>query len=89
MDAYLTKEGCICVTKGSLREFIIQEFHGEGITRHFGQDKTYSLDIDRFYWPGMKRNVNTIMNKCRICHLNNGNRTNVDLYTPLPILQRP
>ena len=36
-----------------MREFIIHELHGGGLAGHFGQDKTYSLVVDRFYWPGM------------------------------------
>jgi hypothetical protein len=53
LDGYLIKGGCICIPKGSMREFIIHELHGGGLAGHFGQDKTYSLVVDRFYWPGM------------------------------------
>jgi hypothetical protein len=89
LDEYLIKGGCICIPKGSMREFIIHELHGGGLAGHFGQDKTYSLVANRFYWPGMRKDVNTIVNRCRICQLNKGNKTNAGLYTPLPIPHQP
>ena len=89
IDGYLLKGGRICVPKGSLREFIIQELHGGGMAGHFGQDKTYFLVADRFYWPNMRRDINTIVSRCRICQMNKGGKHNTGLYTPLPIPQRP
>lgn len=88
-EGYLTKKGCICIPQGSLQEFIIEELHEGGIAGYFGQHKTYSLVADRFHLPGMKKYVNKIVNRCRVCQLNKGSKTNASLYTPLHIPHVP
>nr|GEY26208.1 reverse transcriptase domain-containing protein [Tanacetum cinerariifolium] len=35
--------------------------HAEGLTGHFGHDKTLALLRDQFYWPRMKRNVHRVI----------------------------
>lgn len=37
-DSFLTKKTQICIPTGSMREFVIQELHGDGIAGHFGFD---------------------------------------------------
>ena len=86
---YLTKNGRICVPGGSIRDFIIMELHGGGLAGHFGFDKTYLLVADRFFLPHMRRDVHTIISRCRICQVNKGTKQNTGLYTPLPIPHHP
>ncbi|KAH7543753.1 hypothetical protein JRO89_XS15G0011100 [Xanthoceras sorbifolium] len=66
-DGFLTKNGQICVPKGSMREFILLELHGGGLAGHFRFDKTYLLVADRFYWPHKRRDFYTIVARCRVC----------------------
>ncbi|KAL5747353.1 hypothetical protein ACOSP7_024351 [Xanthoceras sorbifolium] len=72
-----------------MREFIITELHGGELIGHFGMDKTLSLVANRFYWPHMRRNVHTIVARCRICQVNKRVKQNTGLYTPLPVPYRP
>ena len=88
-NGYLTKEGCVCIPAGSMRQFIIQELHGGGLAGYFGNDKTLSLVSDHFFWPKMRRDVNNVINHCRICQTNKGVKQNSGLYTHLPIPHKP
>jgi hypothetical protein len=65
------------------------ELHGGGLAGHFGFDKTYLLVADRFFLPHMRRDVHTIISRCRICQVNKGTKQNTGLYTPLPIPHHP
>jgi len=92
---YVSHEGFLfykswqCVPRGSFREFLITELHGEGLAGHFGHDKTFDIVVDRFYWPRMQRGVHTVVDRCRVCQLNKGTKQPARLYTPLPIPDRP
>ncbi|KAL5751049.1 hypothetical protein ACOSP7_025652 [Xanthoceras sorbifolium] len=88
-DGYLIKQSRICIPKGSMREFIIQELHGGGLAGHFGYDKTMALVADRFYWPRLRHDVHTIVDRCRVCQLNKGTKQHAGLYSPLPIPHKP
>jgi hypothetical protein len=54
-----------------------------------GQDKTFQLVIEQFYWPSMRREVDKLVKSCRICQVSKGSATNVELYLPFPILEQP
>ncbi|KAI9181773.1 hypothetical protein LWI28_018434 [Acer negundo] len=88
-DGFLTKNGRICVPMGSLRDFIILELHRGGLAGHFGFDKTYSPVADIFFLPHLRRDVHTIVARCRTCQVNKGTKQNTGLYTPLPIPHQP
>lgn len=53
-DGHLVFGTHLCVPQGSLREFIISELHAGGLSRHFGNDKTYAIVVDRFFWPRLR-----------------------------------
>jgi hypothetical protein len=42
-EGYLFKMGKICIPSGSLRELLVREAHGGGLSDHFGEKKTYEL----------------------------------------------
>jgi len=85
-DGFLFYNSHLCVPCGSFREFLITKLHGAG---HFDYDKTFAIVADRFYWPQMRRDVHTVVDRCRICQLNKGTKQPVGLYTPLPIPSKP
>ena len=85
-DGYLFRGNCLCIPNTSLRVLIIQELHNQG---HFGRDKTAWLIRQRFYWPGLDRDVKTFVKRCRLCQESKGSDTNQGLYTPLPIPDEP
>lgn len=51
------------------RDAIIRENHASTIGGHKGVSKTYHRMKERYYWPGMKTNVQAFVNKCRKCQL--------------------
>jgi hypothetical protein len=40
-ESYLFKIGRICIPSGSLREMLLREAHGGGLSGHFGVKKSY------------------------------------------------
>jgi len=79
----------LCLPDSSMREFVVSELHAGGLAGHFGRDKTISLVEDRFHWPGLRKQVSTIIARCRTCQLSKGNRSNAGLYSPLPVPSVP
>lgn len=65
-EGFMFHENKMCVPNCSLRDLLVKESHGGGLTRHFGVAKTLVLLKDHFYWPHMKRDVERICGRCVI-----------------------
>ncbi|GKA17092.1 RNA-directed DNA polymerase [Tanacetum coccineum] len=65
------------------------EGHASGLAGHFGRDKTLALLHKLFYWPKMERDVNRLLERCRICHIAKTQSSNAGLYTPLSVPVAP
>ena len=56
---YMLQEGLLfnnrklCIPKCSMRENLIQHKHSGGQSGHFGQDKTFALVSNLYFWPKM------------------------------------
>lgn len=85
-DGFLFKGNRLCIPTSSLRLKIISEVHNES---HMGRDKTLQLVMDSYYWPTIRREVTKFVEGCRVCQLFKGVATNVGLYMPLPVPDRP
>ena len=46
---------------------ILPLLHESPCTGHFGIEKTYQRAQERFFWPGMKRDVNSWVQRCDKC----------------------
>jgi hypothetical protein len=88
-DGYLFKDNKLCIPRTSMRDFLLWELHAGGLAEHFDRDKTIEEVKRQFYWLGFKRDVAKIIGHCRQCQLAKHRKQNVDLYTPLPVPDRP
>nr|GEV81069.1 hypothetical protein [Tanacetum cinerariifolium] len=79
----------LCIPLCSLREAIILEGHACGLAGYFGRDKSVALLREQFYWPMMERDVNRLLERCRICHIAKTHSSNAYLYTPLSVPVAP
>jgi len=56
---------------------------------HFGEDKTYLMAKEHYYWPHMLKNTQDILKRCSICEMAKSHSLAQGLYTPLPAPQGP
>jgi hypothetical protein len=74
VDGYLFYNNRLFLPRTFIREFVIIELHAGGIAGHLGRDKTIHLVEDQFYWLGLRRDVNTVVQHYRICQLAKGTK---------------
>ena len=85
-DGYLFKGLLLCIPKCSLRHKILREVHNQG---HFGREKTLQLQQQQFYWSGMLKDVERLVQRCMIYQQSKGIATNGGLYLPFPVPNKP
>lgn len=51
------------------RARILAQYHTSELAGHLGVGKTYQRVVDRFYWRGMFRDVQTFVRQCQSCQL--------------------
>ncbi|CAL1408143.1 unnamed protein product [Linum trigynum] len=88
-EGYLFRGNQLCIPRTSLRELILREAHGGGLMAHFGVAKTLSCLQEHFYWPHMKRDVESLCARCVECKQAKSKVQSSGLYTPLPIPSLP
>ncbi|GKB92100.1 putative reverse transcriptase domain-containing protein [Tanacetum coccineum] len=70
--------------KGEVRTLIMDEAHKSKYSVHPGADKMYYDLSDRYWWPGMKKDIAEYVSKCLTCL-----KVNVEHQRPSGLLQQP
>ena len=72
-----------------MRENLIQKKKNGSMSENFGLNKILDL-VERFYYlPKMERDVRRYVEKCGICQKVKDTSSNVGLFQPLVIPNRP
>lgn len=73
-----------------LRGPVITWAHASLVSCHPGSRRTLSRVRERFWWPGMRDDVNEYVSACPVCEQNKSrNAPSAGLLRPLPVPQRP
>ena len=85
-NGFLFKDNRLCIFQDSLRGSIVREAHGRGLVGHFGREKTLALIQENLFWPKLTQDVWYIINRFLVYHKAKSHGQNMNLYTPLLIL---
>ena len=64
----------------------IKEVHSGSIGGHFQLTKTYDLIRDKYYWPGMKKDIQNYINQCEYCQHYKPKNSNALRTTMTPLV---
>ena len=67
-DGFLFRIDKLCIPQSSIRLLLTKESHEGGLMGHFGVTKTLAVLQEHFYWPKMKRDMESVVAKCIVCH---------------------
>jgi hypothetical protein len=88
-EELLWYEGRIVVPEDKgIRLHLLEQHHDTPIAGHHGQARTLELISRRYYWPGMKAQVNRYVESCEVCQRSKGHKHQVPLKS-LPIPEQP
>jgi len=90
-NGLLKHRDCLVVAPdNNLRTRLIKEAHAQISTAHPGKTKTRKLIGDRYYWVGMKADIDRYVRNCDDCRRSKIPRDKTPgLLKPLPIPERP
>lgn len=88
-DGFLFKGNRLCIPKGSFRTLLVKEVHEGGLMGHFGIAKTMEMLKEHFFWPKLRRDVESFCNSCVVCVKAKSTKKPHGLYMPLPVPEYP
>ena len=66
VDGVLHHQALLFVLE-AIRTELISRYHNDLLARHFGIDKTRELVGRKYYWPSLRKNVESYVRGCDIC----------------------
>lgn len=51
------------------REAVMKECHDEPTAAHLGAQKTIDRVLDRYFWPGMSKDIKKYVKNCQTCNM--------------------
>ncbi|XP_051120410.1 uncharacterized protein LOC127244115 [Andrographis paniculata] len=82
-DGYLFHGDKLCIPRCSIRDVLIEESHGSHMLGHFGRHATFDVLSVHFYWPHMRKHVDSFVDKCLACRVAKSTLKPHGMYTPL------
>lgn len=74
----------------NVRTELIRQVHDQLSNAHAGRNKTYQELISRYFWNGMRKDVERYCRNCHLCRTNHAARDKTPgLLHPLPVPDRP
>src|SRR5215471_11359705 len=68
---YKRKDGTRKVLRRFEMEAVLQIMHDHPVSAHMAVKATYEKIKERFYWPGMKKNIEDYVKSCDSCQRRN------------------
>lgn len=69
-----------------IRQQILNNFHSSAIGGHSGKRATYQRVKKLFYWPGLQRGVDELINECPVCQITKSENIHIPgLLDPLEV----
>ena len=66
VDRVLHHQGLPFVPE-AIRTELISQYHDDPLEGHFGVDKTRELVSRKYYWPSLRKDVESYMKGCDVC----------------------
>lgn len=80
-----TKHGEVLVVPKSERDKILVELHDTKSSGHLGRRKVLEKAQERFFWPGMTKDIKEYMRNCHICATAKDNRVSIAPLKPVDV----
>jgi hypothetical protein len=84
-DGLLYRANKLCVLASSVRLLFLQEAHGGGLMEYFGVKKTEDVPAAHFFWPKMRRDMESYVSRCTTCNKTKSRLNPHGLYMHLSV----
>lgn len=82
-------QGIENIVKPKERKIILKDYHDSIFGGHFGSAKTYAKIKRKFYWKGMKKDIEDYVKQCKKCQRNKTGRSTKMPVTFTTLSQKP
>ena len=68
-EGYIFKGNRLCVPRCGTHELILREVHGGPLAGHHGEDKTYIMAKEHYFWLHMLKDIQDLIKRCSTCQM--------------------